>query len=58
MKPTIITYGIIGVGHIGNYHIQQTLKISSFKLIGIYDTNQLLANERGKEYQIQVYAEV
>ena len=55
MKPTIITYGIIGVGHIGNYHIQQTLKISSFSLIGIYDTNLRLAKQREKEYSVTAY---
>ena len=55
MKPTIITYGIIGVGHIGNYHIQQTLKISSFNLLGIYDTNFQLAKERETEYLVKAY---
>jgi len=55
MKPTIITYGVIGVGHIGNYHIQQALKIPGLNLIGIYDNNQTMLKKRGLEYSLKIY---
>ena len=34
-KP--IKYGIIGAGHLGNYHAQQLKKISCVKLVGVFD---------------------
>ena len=37
MKRNEIYYGIIGSGHIGNYHAQQIQKISGVILKGIYD---------------------
>ena len=49
MKNKKILYGIIGVGHLGNFHTQQSLKISNFNLIGVYDTN----HKRGKEIALK-----
>ena len=39
MNNMKIRYGIVGTGHIGNYHTQQIQKIDAVILQGIYDTN-------------------
>ena len=32
-----LKYGIIGAGHLGNYHAMQINEINTASLIGIYD---------------------
>jgi len=50
-----IKYGVIGVGHLGNFHVKQLLNIDDVELIGIYDTNQQRLDEISLEYKINKY---
>ena len=34
-----INYGVIGVGHLGKFHVQQLLNINNINLVGVFDTN-------------------
>ena len=51
-----LKYGIIGAGHLGNYHAQQLNNINGVKLIGVFDLEQEKAEEFSKIYSIKHYA--
>ena len=55
MKSTSINYGIIGTGHIGNYHVQQSLKIKGINLVGVFDINFKRASLIGENYDVKIY---
>ena len=50
-----IKYGVIGVGHLGNFHIKQLLKIKSVDLVGIYDENKQRLDEISKNYSVHKF---
>ena len=52
-KP--IKYGIIGAGHLGNYHAQQLKKISCVKLIGVFDLDLKKSSLFSKSYKIKYF---
>ena len=35
-----IKYGILGAGHLGNYHAKQLKRIKDVNLVGIFDINR------------------
>ena len=47
-----IKYGVIGVGHLGNFHIKQLLKIKAVDLVGVYDENKQRLDEISKNYSV------
>ena len=51
----IINYGIVGTGHLGKYHIQQTLNIKHINLIGCYDINSDLSKKIGLNFKIKSF---
>ena len=51
----IINYGIVGTGHLGNYHVQQILNIKHINLIGCYDINVDLSKKVGLKYKIKSF---
>lgn len=51
----MVKIGIVGVGHLGEIHLQQLLKIPSAQLIGFYDINPKRAQEIEQNYQVQSY---
>ena len=53
-----IKYGVIGVGHLGNFHIKQLLKINSVDLVGIYDENKQRVDEISKNYSVHKFDSV
>ena len=57
MNKTIkkINIGVIGVGHLGEYHVKHLKSIDSFKLIGIHDINKKRAKSIGAKYGIPLY---
>ena len=50
-----INIGVIGVGHLGEYHVKHLKSIDSFKLTGIYDINEKRAKSIGTKYGIPLY---
>lgn len=48
----MLNIGIIGVGHISEYHIKAYKEISSCEVIVISDINEELARERTTTYKI------
>lgn len=51
----ILKYGIIGAGHLGNFHIQQLNKNHNVKLIGVYDLLDDNSLKLSKKYNITQY---
>ena len=50
-----INIGVIGVGHLGEYHVKHLKSIDSFKLTGIHDINEKRAKSIGTKYGIPLY---
>jgi predicted dehydrogenase len=48
--------GVIGVGHLGEYHVQKYRALPSVSLVGIADTNRSRAKEIAERYQTQAFA--
>ena len=44
MKNNIL-FGIIGVGHLGNFHTQQALQAPNISVVGVYDDDKKRAKE-------------
>ena len=54
MKNNIL-FGIIGVGHLGNFHTQQALQVSNINVVGVYDTDKKRAKEIATQYNVQCF---
>ncbi len=50
-----LKYGIIGAGHLGNYHAMQINEIDTASLIGIYDIVESNSLNLSKKYKTQQY---
>lgn len=50
-----IRVGVIGVGHLGEYHVQKYKAIPNVELIGITDTNPVRANEISELYGVKTF---
>ena len=55
VKRDKIRVSVIGVGHLGEYHVQKYKAHPAVDLIGIVDTNPDRAREIGQRYNIRVY---
>ncbi len=47
--------GVIGVGHLGEYHVQKYKAMSNVELLGIVDTNTDRADEISRRYDLKAY---
>ena len=54
MKNNIL-FGIIGVGHLGNFHTQQALQIPNINVVGVYDADKKRAKEIAAQYSVQCF---
>ena len=55
MQPKQIYYGVVGAGHIGNYHAQQINNIPNIKLNGIYDLVSSQSTKIAEKYNTQSF---
>ncbi len=53
-----IKLGIIGVGHMGQYHVNVARQLSEAKLIGIYDADPDRAKVIADKYETKFYPEI
>ena len=49
--------GVIGVGHLGEYHVQKYKAIPTAELVGVVDTDLERANEIARRYGTRVFRE-
>ena len=52
MKQNNFSIGVIGVGHLGEYHVKHLKTIEKSKLIGIFDSNSKKASIISKRYGV------
>ncbi len=45
--------GVIGIGHLGRFHVQQLQTIQNIKLIGVFDVNSAVASATASEFNTQ-----
>jgi len=58
MEKKKINYGVIGVGHIGKYHIQQIQNIKKVNLVGVFDINLTLGKSVAKEFNTTAFVKL
>jgi len=58
LQPNKIHYGVIGAGHIGNYHAQQIKNIENANLAGIYDIDCKQAQLIAKRYNTKAFTKL
>lgn len=49
--------GVIGVGHLGEFHVQKYLAMPEVELVGVVDANPERANEIARRYDTKSYGE-
>jgi predicted dehydrogenase len=55
MKQARLRVGVIGVGHLGEYHVQKYKAIPTVDLVGIVDANPDRADEMERRYQTRAF---
>ena len=53
-----IKIGVVGVGHLGKYHVKHYSKIDDVELVGIYDIDNLKSNQIAKQYGIRSFVNI
>jgi len=57
-KGKTIKIGVIGVGHLGNFHLKQLKEIPQISISGLYDSDSNRADEISKLYNVISYSSV
>jgi len=55
VKKERIRVGVIGVGHLGEYHVQKYKAIADVELVGVVDTNRERLKEIERLYHVKTY---
>ena len=55
-KGNTIQIGVIGVGHLGNFHVKRLKEISEISISGIYDNNPIRADEISNHYDVKSFS--
>jgi predicted dehydrogenase len=56
MRRDLLKVGVIGVGHLGEYHVQKYKTLPSVELVGIVDTKASRASEIAERYETRAFA--
>ncbi len=55
MNQDKLKVGVIGVGHLGEYHVQKYKAMSNVNLVGVVDTDPDRADEIARRYDVKAY---
>lgn len=55
MKEDRLQVAVIGVGHLGEYHVQKYKALSNVELVGVVDTNPERVDEISARYDVKPY---
>ena len=58
VKNSKTPIAVIGVGFLGEFHIQQILRINDFQLIGIYDIDEKRLEAMGSKYGVHTFSSI
>ena len=50
--------GVIGVGHLGNFHLKQFSKIAEISISGLYDIDLKRAEEMSHRYNVPAFSSI
>lgn len=53
-----IRIGVVGVGKMGEYHLQKYLSLPAARVIGVYDSSSARREEIAQKYAVKAYAEL
>ncbi|MFC1480874.1 Gfo/Idh/MocA family oxidoreductase [Candidatus Neomarinimicrobiota bacterium] len=53
-----IKAGVIGVGHLGRFHVQQLQQIETAELIGVYDADEARSQAIAEEFTVPVFGDM
>ena len=56
-KQNLVKIGVIGVGHLGRFHVQQLSTIENVELIGIFDVNTVQCTNVGMEFSVATFSQ-
>lgn len=54
----MLRIGVLGVGHLGKFHLNNWKEISGIELAGFYDPNDIMANEVSEKYQLKRFSNI
>jgi predicted dehydrogenase len=55
MEQDKLRVGVIGVGHLGKYHVEKYMAISTVELVGVVDTDAARLGEITRRYRVKGY---
>ena len=56
MNSTKVKIGVVGVGHLGRWHVQQLKLIPEADLVGIYDIDSKKSKQIAKEFHTEIFS--
>jgi predicted dehydrogenase len=56
MNSTKVKIGVVGVGHLGRWHVQQLKLIPEAELVGIYDIDSERSEQIAKEFHAEIFS--
>ena len=57
MNAEKLRVAVIGVGHLGEYHVQKYKAIPGVELVGVVDVNEARAREIGERYDVKFFSD-
>ena len=57
-NDTTIQIGVVGTGHLGNFHLKQLKGIPHFTIAGLFDSDPIRAMEMSKRYDVESFFSV
>ena len=57
MKQKKIKVGVVGIGHLGNYHLQKYRKLESCEIVAVADTSSERAQKAAQIYQCAAFSD-
>ena len=57
-NDTTIQIGVVGTGHLGNFHLKQLKGIPHFTIAGLFDSDPIRAMEMSKRYDVESFSSV
>ena len=55
-KDTTIQIGVVGTGHLGNFHLKQLKGIPQFTVAGLFDSNPIRAKEMSQIHSVPAFS--